>query len=176
MNSVLTLKCLLKSDRKRLKCHLYNGVTGCFSSWGGRNDALSLFPETQSHLSFGFKTILARKDFFVILTSLSILIIRESDLKSTSTFTFGTLPWLLFAFPSFFICTLSHCWDLKWKSRRSENVLAFEGAPWKDLWPKLRFLTPRTWKSQNKQKRFAFYGRFKHITIIFSTLFHFICR
>ena len=68
MNSVLTLKCLLKSNRKRLKCHLYNGVTGCFSSWGGRNDALSLFPETQSHLSFGFKTIfrdsLARKDLF----------------------------------------------------------------------------------------------------------------
>jgi len=44
VNSVLTLKCLLKSNRKRLKCHLYNGVTGCFSSWGGRNDALSLFP------------------------------------------------------------------------------------------------------------------------------------
>merc|ERR1719266_45879 len=27
-----------------LKCHLDNRVTGCFPSWGGRNDALSLFP------------------------------------------------------------------------------------------------------------------------------------
>ena len=112
MNSVLTLKCLLRSDRKRLKCHLYNGVTGCFSSWGGRNDALSLFPETQSHLSFGFKTIfrdsLARKDFFVILTSLSILIIRESDLKSTLTSLLApclgfSLPFHRFSFAHYHI-------------------------------------------------------------------------
>ena len=112
VNSVLTLKSLFKSNRKRLKCHLYNGVTGCFSSWGGRNDALSLFPETQSHLSFGFKTIfrdsLARKGFFFILTSLSILIIRESDLKSTLTSLLApclgfSLPFHRFSFPHYHI-------------------------------------------------------------------------
>ena len=113
VNSVFTLKCLLKSNRKRLKCHLYNGVTGCFSSWGGRNDALSLFPETQSHLSFGFKTIfrdsLARIFFLLfILTSLSILIIRESDLKSTLTSLLApclgfSLPFHRFSFAHYHI-------------------------------------------------------------------------
>ena len=113
-------------------------------------DTKSSFIRIQNHFSGFF----GKKRFFCHFDITLNFDIRESDLKSTSTFTFGTLPWLLFAFPSFFICTLSHCWDLKWKSRRSENVLAFEGAPWKDLWPKLRFWTQRSWKSQKIKKRF----------------------
>ena len=56
-----------------------------------------------------FGILWQEKICFVILTSLSILIKRESDLKSSLTLTFGTMPWLLFAFRWFFICTLSHC-------------------------------------------------------------------
>ena len=139
-------------------------------------DTKSSFIQIQNHFSGFF----GKKRFFCHFDITLNFDIRESDLKSTSTFTFGTLPWLLFAFPSFFICTLSHCNALlifkviikaEWKC-----VSFWRGAVKRSV-AKIKIFDPPKLGESKQAKTFcilrpfqAYYYHFQHIISFWSEI------